>query len=41
VVQELAKEYTDVETEHMFIDNAAMQLVKNPKKFDVVLKANL
>ncbi len=41
VVQELAKEYTDVETEHMFIDNAAMQLVKNPKKFDVVLTANL
>lgn len=41
VVQELAKEYSDVETEHMFIDNAAMQLVKNPKKFDVVLTANL
>ncbi len=41
VVQEIAKEYPDVETEHMFIDNAAMQLVKNPKKFDVVLTANL
>lgn len=41
VVQELAKEYSDVETEHMFIDNAAMQLVKNPRKFDVVLTANL
>lgn len=41
VVQELAKEYTDVETEHMFIDNAAMQLVKDPKRFDVVLTANL
>jgi 3-isopropylmalate dehydrogenase len=41
VVQELAKEYTDVETSHMFIDNAAMQLVKNPKQFDVVLTANL
>ncbi|MCL7988054.1 3-isopropylmalate dehydrogenase [Sphingobacterium sp. lm-10] len=41
VVQELATEYPDVETEHMFIDNAAMQLVKNPKKFDVVLTANL
>src|ERR1700712_560559 len=36
VVQELAPQYPDVETEHMFIDNAAMQLVKNPKKFDVV-----
>ncbi len=41
VVQEIAKNYPDVETEHMFIDNAAMQLVKNPKKFDVVLTANL
>lgn len=41
VVQEIALEYSDVETEHMFIDNAAMQLVKNPKKFDVVLTANL
>lgn len=41
VVQELSAEYPDVETEHMFIDNAAMQLVKNPKKFDVVLTANL
>lgn len=40
-VQDIAKEYPDVETEHMFIDNAAMQLVKNPKKFDVVLTANL
>lgn len=41
VVQEVAQRYPDVETEHMFIDNAAMQLIKNPKKFDVVLTANL
>lgn len=41
VVQEVAKRYPDIKTEHMFIDNAAMQLVKNPKKFDVVLTANL
>ena len=41
VVQEIGKRYPDVETEHMVIDNAAMQLVKNPKKFDVVLTANL
>lgn len=41
VVQEIALAYPEVETEHMFIDNAAMQLVKNPKKFDVVLTANL
>lgn len=41
VVQEIATQYPDVEVEHMFIDNAAMQLVKNPRKFDVVLTANL
>lgn len=40
-VQEIAKQYTDVETTHMFIDNAAMQLIKDPKQFDVVLTANL
>jgi 3-isopropylmalate dehydrogenase len=41
VVQEVAKEYPDVETEHMFIDNAAMQLIKDPKRFDVVVTGNL
>ncbi|HTF82394.1 MAG TPA: 3-isopropylmalate dehydrogenase, partial [Cytophagales bacterium] len=41
VVQDVAKKYPDVTTEHMFIDNAAMQLIKDPKKFDVVLTANL
>lgn len=41
VVQEIAKQYPDVETTHMFIDNAAMQLIKDPKQFDVVLTANL
>lgn len=40
-VQRIAKEYPEVETEHMFIDNAAMQLIKDPKRFDVVLTANL
>jgi len=40
-VQAIAPEYPDVETEHMFVDNAAMQLVKNPKQFDVVVTANL
>lgn len=40
-VQEIAKQYPDVETQHMFIDNAAMQLIKDPKQFDVVLTANL
>lgn len=40
-VQQIAKEYPEVQTEHMFIDNAAMQLIKDPKQFDVVLTANL
>ncbi len=41
VVQKVAEEFPEVETEHMFIDNAAMQLVKNPKRFDVVVTGNL
>jgi 3-isopropylmalate dehydrogenase len=41
VVQAIAPEYPDVKTEHLFIDNAAMQLIKNPKQFDVVVTANL
>ena len=40
-VQEVAKKYPDIEIEHMFIDNAAMQLIKDPKRFDVVLTGNL
>ena len=36
-----AKDYADVELEHMLADNAAMQLVKNPKQFDVILTDNL
>lgn len=34
-------EYTDVETSHMYVDNAAMQLVRNPKQFDVVVTGNI
>ncbi len=41
VVQEISVNYPDVQAEHMFIDNAAMQLIKDPKRFDVVLTANL
>ncbi len=41
MVQAIAKEYPDVQTQHMFIDNAAMQLIKDPRQFDVVLTANL
>ncbi|MEO6847255.1 MAG: 3-isopropylmalate dehydrogenase [Chthoniobacterales bacterium] len=41
VVTEVSKEYSDVKLSHMYVDNAAMQLVKNPKAFDVVLAENL
>ena len=41
VVQKLAPEYPDVEVEHMFVDSAAMMLIKDPKRFDVVVTANL
>lgn len=41
VVTEVHKEYQDVELEHMYVDNAAMQLVKAPKKFDVVVTGNM
>ncbi len=41
VVQEVAKDFPEVATEYMFIDNAAMQLIKDPRRFDVVLTGNL
>ncbi|WP_456470501.1 3-isopropylmalate dehydrogenase [Caminibacter sp.] len=41
VVSEVAKEYPDVELEHMYVDNAAMQLVRDPKQFDVILTGNI
>ncbi|WDL73017.1 3-isopropylmalate dehydrogenase [Helicobacter winghamensis] len=41
VVSEVAKEYPDVELNHMYVDNAAMQLIRNPKQFDVILTGNL
>ena len=41
LVTELAAEYQDVELSHMYIDNAAMQLVAAPSQFDVILTSNL
>ena len=41
IVSEVASEYPDVELSHMYVDNAAMQLVRAPKQFDVVLTGNL
>lgn len=40
-VNEVAKSYPDVTLNHLYVDNAAMQLVKNPKGFDVILAENL
>ncbi|MFZ5631704.1 MAG: 3-isopropylmalate dehydrogenase [Bacillota bacterium] len=40
VVTGLAGEYPDVELEHMYVDNCAMQLVKNPRQFDVIVTEN-
>ena len=37
VVEEVAKDYPEVTLEHMLVDNCAMQLVKDPAQFDVVL----
>jgi 3-isopropylmalate dehydrogenase len=41
VVIEVAAEYPEVELTHMYVDNAAMQLVKNPGQFDVIVTGNL
>jgi 3-isopropylmalate dehydrogenase len=41
VATEVAEEYPDVELSHMLVDNAAMQLVKNPKQFDVMVTGNM
>lgn len=41
VVIEVAKDYPDVELSHMYVDNAAMQLVRAPKEFDVIVTGNI
>jgi 3-isopropylmalate dehydrogenase len=41
VVQEIAKQYSDVVVDYMFVDNAAMQIILNPAQFDVVLTENM
>jgi len=41
VMTALGKEYPDVELSHMYVDNAAMQLLKNPKQFDVLVTGNM
>ena len=41
VVQEIASQYTDVTVDFLFVDNAAMQIILNPKQFDVILTENM
>ncbi|MEN6326661.1 MAG: 3-isopropylmalate dehydrogenase [Syntrophomonas sp.] len=40
-VMELAKEYPDVKTTHMYVDNCSMQLIRNPRQFDVIVTENM
>ncbi|MCL4121280.1 UNVERIFIED_CONTAM: hypothetical protein GTU68_009899 [Idotea baltica] len=41
VVEEVAKDYPDINIKHMYVDNCAMQMVLNPAQFDVIVTANL
>jgi 3-isopropylmalate dehydrogenase len=41
VVQEIASQYSDVTVDYMFVDNASMQIILNPKQFDVILTENM
>ncbi|CAN8142284.1 3-isopropylmalate dehydrogenase [Thiomicrorhabdus sp. 6S2-11] len=41
IIDEIAPEYPEVEVNHMYVDNAAMQLVLNPKQFDVMVTGNM
>ncbi|WP_189577876.1 3-isopropylmalate dehydrogenase [Marinobacter zhanjiangensis] len=41
IMDDLAKDYPDVELSHMYVDNAAMQLVRAPKQFDVIVTGNM
>jgi 3-isopropylmalate dehydrogenase len=40
-VEEVAKAYPEVELTHMYVDNAAMQMIRSPKQFDVILTGNI
>ncbi|MDF7675730.1 3-isopropylmalate dehydrogenase [Neisseriaceae bacterium ESL0693] len=41
IINDMSHEYPDVAVSHMYVDNAAMQLVKNPKQFDVIVTGNI
>lgn len=41
IIEEIAKDYPEVTIDYMYVDNAAMQLVRNPKQFDVIVTSNM
>lgn len=41
IVTDISKQYPEVELSHMYVDNAAMQLIRNPKQFDVIVTGNI
>ena len=41
IVTDISKQYPEVELSHMYVDNAAMQLIRNPKQFDVIMTGNI
>ena len=41
IVTDVSKQYPDVELTHMYVDNAAMQLIRNPRQFDVIVTGNI
>jgi 3-isopropylmalate dehydrogenase len=41
IVEEMKSDYPEVEVSHMYVDNAAMQLIKNPRQFDVIVTSNM
>ena len=41
IITNISKEYPEVELTHMYVDNAAMQLIRNPKQFDVIVTGNI
>ena len=41
IIEEIAKDYPEVTVDYMYVDNAAMQLVRNPKQFDVIVTSNM
>lgn len=41
VIEEVAKDYPEVQVDHLYIDNTAMQLVRDPKQFDVIVTSNM